>query len=109
MEGNRVRKRKIYHWEKVSVLLVIFDIIAICVSYGAALWLRFDLHYLQIPTEYLQTFIRFIPEYTVIAIIIYSFLHLYRSIWLCPYAAGYWWREHCCFSIECPFPIMYLV
>ncbi len=81
MEGNSIKKRKIYHWEKVSVLLVIFDIITICVSYGAALWLRFDLHYSQIPAQYLQTFIRFIPEYTVITVIIYSFLHLYRSIW----------------------------
>ena len=81
MEGNSIKKRKIYHWEKVSVLLVIFDIITICVSYGAALWLRFDLHYSQIPVQYLQTFIRFIPEYTVITVIIYSFFHLYRSIW----------------------------
>ena len=81
MEGNSIKRRKIYHWEKVSVLLVIFDIITICVSYGAALWLRFDLHYSQIPAQYLQTFIRFIPEYTVITVIIYSFLHLYRSIW----------------------------
>lgn len=52
MEGNSIKKRKIYHWEKVSVLLVIFDIITICVSYGAALWLRFDLHYSQIPADF---------------------------------------------------------
>ena len=48
MKENNIQEKKIYHWQKVAVLLVIFDVIAIVVSFAAALWLRFDLHYSQI-------------------------------------------------------------
>ena len=41
-EGNKKNKRKIEHWELVSLLLMVYDFIAILVSYLAALWLRFD-------------------------------------------------------------------
>lgn len=81
MKENSTQEKKIYHWQKVAVLLVIFDVIAIVVSFAAALWLRFDLHYSQIPENYFQTFLRFIPFYTILTIFVYSFLHLYRSIW----------------------------
>ena len=36
-EGNKKNKRKIEHW-----LLMVYDFIAILVSYLAALWIRFD-------------------------------------------------------------------
>ena len=75
MKENSTQEKKIYHWQKVAVLLVIFDVIAIVVSFAAALWLRFDLHYSQIPENYFQTFLRFIPFYTILTIFVYSFLH----------------------------------
>lgn len=40
-EGNKKNKRKIEHWELVSLLLMVYDFIAILVSYLAALWSRF--------------------------------------------------------------------
>lgn len=41
-ESNKKSKRKIEHWELVSLLLMVYDFIAILVSYLAALWIRFD-------------------------------------------------------------------
>lgn len=40
-EGNKKNKRKIEHWELVSLLLMVYDFIAILVSYLAALGIRF--------------------------------------------------------------------
>ena len=37
MSGDKKNKRKIEHWELVSLLLMIYDFIAILVSYFAAL------------------------------------------------------------------------
>ena len=35
-------KKKLEHWELVTLLLMVYDFIAILVSYFAALWIKFD-------------------------------------------------------------------
>ena len=35
-------KKKLEHWEIVSLLLMVYDFTAILVSYFAALWILFD-------------------------------------------------------------------
>ena len=61
--------------------LVIYDIVAVNVSYFAALWLRFDLQYSQIPEYYLSPYCHFTPFYTLFCLILFHYLHLYSSIW----------------------------
>lgn len=39
----------LYHWVRISILLFIYDIIVMNVSYGLALWLRFDFRFSDIP------------------------------------------------------------
>ena len=74
-------KKSFEHWQVVTVYLMIYDAIAINLSYFLALWLRFDCRYTQIEVEYLHSFARFAPIYTVICIVVFLLLRLYRSIW----------------------------
>ena len=68
-------------WKTFSVLLGIFDALAVNIAYFGALLVRFDFRYSQIPGEFLTPFFRFVPIYTVIAIVVFALLKLYRSIW----------------------------
>ena len=74
-------KRGFEHWQVVTVYLMIYDAIAINLSYFLALWLRFDCRYSLIESKYLHNFARFAPIYTAICLIVFLLLKLYRSIW----------------------------
>ena len=76
------QKRKILeHWQVVTILLMIYDIAAVTLSYFLGLWLRFDLRYSQIDQRYLTAWLRFAPIYAVFCVIVFSAFRLYRSIW----------------------------
>ena len=78
---NKKQKPGFKHWEIIALYLIIYDIITITLSYFLGLWIRFDLHFSAIPYEYLYSYLKFIPVYVVIALIIYYFLGLYNSLW----------------------------
>ena len=65
----------------IMLLLALYDIIAVNISYFLALWVRFDGRYSAIPEGYLTTFKRFAPFYTILCIIIFILFKLYNSIW----------------------------
>lgn len=69
------------HWKTIAILLMAYDAVAILVSYGLGLWLRFDFRYSMIPREYLDAYTDFIPFYIVICLVVFYVLRLYRSIW----------------------------
>ena len=75
------RKRFLEHWKVIAFYLVLYDIVAVNVSYFFGLLLRFDLRYTSIPPEYLDAFLRFAPFYTVFTLAVFYFLRLYNSIW----------------------------
>ena len=79
MKGSR--KFKLEHWHIISALMIVYDIIAILVSYFFALLLRFDFHYGSIPKNYLSIFSKSILVYAVICVGVFLLLHLYASIW----------------------------
>ena len=74
-------KHRIEHWHVIALLLAVYDVIAVNLSYFLALWVRFDGRYSAIPEEYLTTFKRFAPFYTILCIIIFIVFKLYSSIW----------------------------
>ena len=74
-------KRAIEHWKIVALYLILYDVIAVNVSYFLGLWLRFDLHYGAIPKEYIIAFLEFAPIYTVVCLLVFGRLHLYSSVW----------------------------
>ena len=69
------------HWKLIALYLLIYDIVTINLSYFIGLWLRFDLQYSKIPSEYLMAFFEFAPFYTAFSIIIFYMMHMYNSLW----------------------------
>ena len=77
----RNEKRIFEHWNKISILLAVYDIIAVSMAYFVALWFRFDCQYSKIAPEYLLTFISFAPIYAAICVFVFWQLRLYNSLW----------------------------
>ena len=82
-ENSKKRRRRagFEHWHLISILLIIFDAIAVNLAYFLGLWLRFDCRYNSIPVKYLTAWEHFIPIYTVICIVVFLLLKLYQSMW----------------------------
>lgn len=64
-----------------SVLLVLYDIVMSAGAYLAALWIRFDCQYSQIPQDYFMAWLKFMPAYAVICVFIFWLFKLYQSVW----------------------------
>lgn len=75
------KKRGDYIWMKRAFLLLFLDIISILVSYFAALLLRFDFIFSNIPREYLEGYIWSMPYWTVVTVVVFYGFRLYHSIW----------------------------
>lgn len=75
------QKRKLPHWKVISLYLMVYDLIALNFSFFLGLWLRFDLQFSKIPTEFLEPFLQFAPIYSVFSLVIFYVLHLYNSLW----------------------------
>lgn len=71
----------IKHWEVIALYLIIYDVITINLAYFLGLWIRFDLHFSMIPTEYFYSYSIFVPAYTIITLVVYYFTGLYNSLW----------------------------
>ncbi len=74
-------RRKMEHWQVVTLLLILYDIIAITVSYFLALWVRFDCQYGKIQGDYFQAYEKSILFYALFCVIVFWMFHLYKSIW----------------------------
>ena len=74
-------KLKAEQWRILSLLLVLYDFIAIHCAYFMALWSRFDFVYSQIPNEYLTSYRHFITIYAFLCLAVFWAFRLYRSIW----------------------------
>ena len=80
-EATRKPRRKIEHWQMVMLFLMIYDVIAIVVSYFLALWIRFDCQYGRIPRDFLEAYQSSILIYAACSVLIFWLLRLYKSIW----------------------------
>lgn len=74
-------KKKVEHWQVISLLLVAFDFLAVIVSYFVALWVRYDCRYSAINPEYLHAYNRTILFYATFCVVVFGFMKLYKSIW----------------------------
>ena len=74
-------KRKIEHWQVVRLLLMVYDFIAVIVSFGIALWLRFDCKVTSVEPQYLTNYTKTIIIYALFCLVVSWFLRLYKSIW----------------------------
>lgn len=74
-------KKKIEHWQVVRLLLMVYDFVAVIVSFGIALWLRFDCKVTSVEPQYLTTYTKTIIIYALFCLVVFWFLRLYKSIW----------------------------
>lgn len=78
---QRKRSRRLEHWHKITLLLIVYDLAAVVGSYFVALWLRFDCQFTKIPNEFLLAWLKFAPIYAVLSVLVFWHLRLYQSIW----------------------------
>lgn len=78
---NRKKRAGLQQWRWSGVGLAIYDIFAVSFSYFFALWLRFDCRYLEIPKNYLYAYLRFVPIYAAVCLVVFYILRLYHSVW----------------------------
>ena len=72
---------RIEHWHKVAALLMLYDAFVVNFAYFLALLLRHEMNYAAIDVEYIETWSRFSPIYTVFCIVLFCALRLYQSLW----------------------------
>ena len=80
----KYKKPKMAHWQIVNLGLLIYDVLAVNAAFFGALWLRFDCSITMMLGEYryyLEAFLKFAPIYTVICILVFWRMRLYKSIW----------------------------
>ena len=68
-------------WVAHSIVVILADLAVVMCSYFAALWIRFDMQFGKIPDEYFKTYLRIMPVWCVITIVVFFLFKLYHSIW----------------------------
>ena len=71
---DKIKRKGLFkeHWHAIALLLVLYDIVAVNMSYFLALWVRFDCMYSRIPSEYLRAWANFTVAYTLFCVIIFN-------------------------------------
>lgn len=69
------------HWQIVAIFLMLYDVGAVNLAYFMGLWIRYDFVFSAIPDSYLMAFVRFVPIYSIIVLMVHVYLRLYKSIW----------------------------
>ncbi len=64
-----------------TAALVLYDCVAVTLSFALALWIRYDLTYSKIPVDLLRAWLQFAPFYVAGCIVVFSLMRLYRSVW----------------------------
>ncbi len=72
---------RLERWQAVAFVLMVADSVLAALSYFLALWFRFDCAYTDIPSDYLNAWLKFALIHIAITIIVLSLFHLYRSLW----------------------------
>lgn len=81
IEDVRGRKVSLKHWQMINILLIMYDLFFVNVSYYLALWVRFDCRANLVLPMYFEAWFRFIPIYTLFCLTVFWVLNLYQSIW----------------------------
>ncbi len=76
--GKELNKQ---HFRWRSLLFVFVDLVIMTLSYGLAIWVRFDFQYSHIDSHYIQSFLKILPFYLALGIVVFYFCKLYSSIW----------------------------
>ena len=64
-----------------TVLLMVYDFLAVILSYFLALWFRFDCLFSAIPNNYLYPYAAFCPVYAAVCVAVFYCFRFYNMIW----------------------------
>ena len=78
-------KKKVFdfhisNWVKMAILLNVYDMAAVACSYFLALWIRFDCQFSMIQKELLDTYLKFIPIYSVICLVVFILMKQFELL-----------------------------
>ncbi len=65
----------------LTPMLMLYDIVAILLSYFLALWFRFDCTYSLIPDDLMGAYLVFCPIYAVVCVGVFYVFRFYKMIW----------------------------
>lgn len=74
-------KKRLEHWQVVTVLLIAYDFFAVVLAYFGALWIRFDCEFSEITPVYLRTYYSTIIIYALFCVVVFGAMRLYKSVW----------------------------
>ncbi len=90
MRENKNRLFSISRSNIAKVLLFVYDVFAVNISYFLALWFRYDCNVSELingsvsvtdaPVHF-KAWLSFVPIYTVVCVIVFSIFKLYKSVW----------------------------
>ena len=63
------------------VFIAILDILVVNCSYAMALWIRFDFQFAQIPQQYINAWLRFVPIASAIVVVVFILCRMYHFVW----------------------------
>ena len=75
------RKRRLEHWHKIAIMLVLYDLVAVNISYFLGLWLRENCKISAVLPIYGSNYLLAVLLSSVSCVIIFFILRLYHSIW----------------------------
>lgn len=81
---KKYKKPKMAHWQVINLGLMLYDVLAVNAAFFLAMWLRFDCSISMMLGDYrhyLEAFLKFAPIYTVVCILVFWRVRLYKSIW----------------------------
>ena len=79
--AHEANKKGMEHWQKVSALMALYDIVAVAGSYFLALWFRFDAQYSEIQLPYLEAYGQFMLYYIPFCLIVFIAFRMYNTMW----------------------------
>ncbi|MBO4620714.1 MAG: polysaccharide biosynthesis protein [Victivallales bacterium] len=92
-------------WHALVLLLVVYDLVTVGVSYYLALALRFE-RLVGLPRTYLGGFSLTLKLFPVLCVLVYYSFKLYNSIWK---FASYHELIHCIAGVFLSFPFLYFI
>lgn len=72
---------KLHRIKPLTILLAIFDVLAVLIASGFSLLLRFELHWTDVPVEFWDSVLEYSVINIVTTIIVFSLFHLYSNLW----------------------------
>ena len=68
-------------WKEKMLVLCVFDLLTIVVSYGMALLLRFEFSFLELEQELINGYVDTILPWALATVVVFFICRLYHSIW----------------------------